>query len=130
MPDAAGCAILGDLLEEITVRVKEKGKLRHEFIDVEAAAHSPFDVLKAVTERKSQFLNCGRAGFADVIAADRNGVEFRRVLDAEFERINHQPHRRFRRIDVFLLRDVFFQNVVLERARNFLPIRALLFGDG
>ena len=65
-----------------------------------------------------------------MIPADRNGVEFGRVLDAEFERVNHQAHRGFRRIDVFLLRDVLFQDVVLKRAGDFLPVRALLFRDG
>src|SRR5438034_9716903 len=44
VPDAARGAVLGDLLEEIIVRVKEKGKLRHKLIHVETPAHSPFDV--------------------------------------------------------------------------------------
>jgi len=112
------------------MRVKEKGKLRHKLIDVEAPAYSPFDVLHAVAQSEGQFLNRGRAGLPDVIAADRNGIEFGCVLDAEFERVDHQPHRRFRRIDVFLLRDVFLQDVVLERAGNCLPVRALLFRNG
>src|SRR5438552_4125214 len=76
VPDAARGAILGDLLEEIVVRVEEKRKLRHELVHVEAATHSPFDVFKAVAQREGEFLNSGRAGLADVIAADRNGVEF------------------------------------------------------
>jgi len=71
VPDAARCAVLGDLLEEIIVRVKEKRELRHKLIDVEAAAHSPFDVLHAIAQSEGQFLNGGRAGLADVIAADR-----------------------------------------------------------
>jgi len=45
----------------------------------------------------------------------------------ELESINHQPHRRFGRIDVFLLRDVFLQDVVLQGTGDFLPVRALLF---
>src|SRR5229473_927866 len=130
VPNSAGSAILGNFLKEIIVGVKEKGKLRHKLVYVEPAAHSPFDVFHAIAQRKRQFLNGGRAGLADVIAADRNGIEFRCVLDAEFERVDHQPHRRFRWIDVFLLRDVFLQDVVLERAGKFLPIRALLFRDG
>ena len=52
-----------------------------------------------------------------------------RELRAELEGVDDQPHRRRRRIDVFLLRDVFLENVVLNRAGNFLPVGALLFGD-
>jgi len=58
---------------------------------------SPFDVFEAVAQGEGQFLDGGRAGFADVIAADGNGVELGRVLDAELERVNHQAHRGFRR---------------------------------
>ena len=81
-------------------------------------------------KRERQFLNRGRAGFADVIAADRDRVELRRVFHAELERVDDQAHRRFGRIDVFLLRDVFLEDVVLQRAGNFLPVGALFFGDG
>ena len=57
------------------------------------------------------------------------GLNFGSVLDAEFEGVDHQPHRRLRRIDVFLLRDVFLEDVVLQRAGEFLPVGALLFRD-
>src|SRR5439155_561096 len=67
------------------------------------------------------------AGFADVIAADGNGVEAGSKARAEFKSIDHQAHGRRRRIDVFLLRDVFLEDVVLNGAGNFLPIGALLF---
>ena len=62
-----------------------------------------------------------------MITADRNGVELWRVFDAELKSVDHQAHGRLGRIDVFLLRDVFLQDVILQRAGNFLPVRALLF---
>jgi hypothetical protein len=89
VPDAARGAVLGDFLEEIVVRVEEKGKLRDELIDVQPAAHSVFDIFHAVAEREGQFLDGGRAGFADVVAADRNGVELWGVLDGKFKRVDH-----------------------------------------
>ena len=110
--------------------LKKKRKLRGEIVDVHAAAHAPFDVFDAVAQGERQFLNGGGAGFANVIAADGDGIEFRRVLRAELERVDHQPHGRLGRIDVFLLRDVFLEDVVLQRAGEFLPVGALLFGDG
>ena len=45
------------------------------------------------------------------------------------EDVGDQPHRRTRREDVFLLRDELFQDVVLNRARERLPVGALLLGD-
>src|SRR5260370_35083650 len=130
MLDAADSTILGYYYEEIVMSVEEKRKLRDKLVHVESAAHSPFDVLGAGTQGEGQFLDGGRAGFADVIAADRNSVELGRFLDGEFERVDHQAHRGFRWVDVFLLRDVFLEDVVLQRARYCFPVRALLFGDG
>src|SRR5256886_2651778 len=49
-----------------------------------------------------------------MIAADGNRVELGRELGAELEGINHQAHRGRRRINVFLLRDVFLQNDILK----------------
>ena len=77
VPDAARGAILGDLFEEIVVRVEEERKPRREVVHVHAATHAPLDVFDAVAQRERQFLNRGRAGLANVIAADRNGIEFR-----------------------------------------------------
>ena len=62
-----------------------------------------------------------------MVAADRNGVEAGSKARAELKSIDHQAHGRPRRIDVFLLRDVFLEDVVLNGAGNFLPIGALLF---
>ena len=70
VPDASRGAVLGNLFEEIAVGIEEKRELRHELIDVQTAAHAPFNVFEAVAQSEGQFLNGGRAGFADVIAAD------------------------------------------------------------
>ena len=130
VPNPARRAILGNFLEEIAVGVEEEGKPRAKLIHIQPAAHAPFHVLDAVAQCEGQFLDRCRTGFADVISADGDGVELRRVLGAELEGINHQPHGRFGRIDVFLLRDVFLEDIVLNRARNFLPVGRLLFRDG
>ena len=62
-----------------------------------------------------------------MVSANGNGVELGREFCAEFKGINYQAHRRRGRVDVFLLRDVFLQDVILERAGNFFPVGALLF---
>ncbi len=58
------------------------------------------------------------------------GLNFGVWRIAEFKRVDHQAHRRLGRIDVFLLRDVFLEDVVLQRPGEVLPIDALFFGDG
>src|SRR5580692_3125079 len=85
MPYAPGRAILGYFLEKIVVCVKEKRELRHELIDIQAAPRTPLDILQPVPQRERQFLDRRRTGFANVVAADRDGVELRRVLDAKFK---------------------------------------------
>ena len=50
VPDAASGAVLGDFFEKVAVRVEEERKLRHEFVDVEAAAHAPLDVFEAIAQ--------------------------------------------------------------------------------
>ena len=129
IPDFSRGAILRDLFEKIVVRVKEEAQAGTEFIYFQAAAARPFHVLDTVVQGERELLQSGRSRLADMISADRDGVEPWRVLRTELEGIDHQPHGRRRRIDVFLLRDVFLENIVLNGAGNFLPVRALLLGD-
>ena len=75
IPDFARRAILGNLFEEIVVRVEEEAQARTELVHIEPAAARPLDVLDAVIDRERQFLQRGRTGLANVISADRNGVE-------------------------------------------------------
>src|SRR5258708_11930234 len=127
VPDFARGAELGDLLEEIVVGIEEEAEPGTKVIHVQAAATSPLHVLHAVIDGECQLLQRRGTGFADVISADGNAVELGSELGSELESINHQPHGWRGRIDVFLLRDVFLENVVLKGAGNFLPVGPLLF---
>src|ERR1700687_2445384 len=127
IPDFARGTVFGDLFEKIVVRVEKKAEARAEVVDVKAAAERPLDVFNAVIDGESEFLQRGRSRFANVIAADRDGVEARRKLRPELEGVNDQAHRGRGRIDVLLLRDVLLENVILQSAGNFLPVGALLF---
>ena len=129
IPDLAGGAVLGDLFEEIVMGVEEEAETRAELVHVETAAARPLHVLDAVVDGEGQFLQRGRAGFADVVAADGNRVVPRREFRAELEGVDHQPHRRRGRVNVFLLRDVFLQDVVLDGAGDLLPVGTLFFRD-
>ena len=55
-PDLARGAELGDLLEEVAVRVEEEGDLRRELVDVQPGVDAVLHVLDAVPQREGQFL--------------------------------------------------------------------------
>ena len=108
VPDAARGAVFGHLFEEIVVRVEEKRKARREIIDCQAAPDRSFHILDAVLQREREFLNRRGAGLADVVAADGDGIELGGVPGGKLEGVYHQAQRRFRRVDILLLRDILF----------------------
>src|SRR5207245_9547950 len=69
-PESAGGAELGDLLEQVDVRVEEERNLRRNRVDAEAAGPSRFQVRNSIREGEPDLLRGGRAGLADVVAAD------------------------------------------------------------
>src|ERR1700676_901661 len=85
IPNLARGAVLGDLLEEVVVRVEEKTQARAEVVDIKPTTARPLDIFDAVVERERQFLERGGAGLANVISADRNRVEARREFRSEFK---------------------------------------------
>ena len=128
-PNNAGGTVFRDFLKEVVVCVKEERKAGNELIDVHSAIDPVLDIFDAVTERERKFLERGRTGLADVITTDADRVVFRHVLRAVLEGVDNKFHRRLYRIDPFFLRDVFFQDVVLKRARDLLEVGLLLFCD-
>ena len=80
-PDPAGGAVLGDLLEEVDVRVEEERQPRRELVHVEAALDRVLHVGEAVLQRERQLLLRRRARLADVVAGDRDRVPARHPLE-------------------------------------------------
>ena len=129
-PDAAGGAVLGDLLEEVVVGVEEEGEARGEVVDVDARVDAGLDVGDAVGQGEGQFLHGGGAGLADVVAADGDGVPAGHLGRAEpmvstMRRIDGRG-----REDPGLLGDVLLEDVVLDGAAELVPGHALLLGHG
>ena len=81
------------------------------------------DVGDRVGQRERDLLNGGRAGLADVIAADRDRIPLRHVLARRTHDVGHDPERRARRVDVGAARDVLLEDVVLDACRRALPAR-------
>ena len=96
------------------MRVEEETQARTKIIHLQATTQRPFDILNTVIQRERQFLQRSGTSFADVITTYRNRVEARSELRPELKCVHHQTHGWRWRIDVFLLRDVLLQNVVLD----------------
>ena len=120
-PQPARGAELRDLLEKIVVRVEEEREALAEAIDVEPGVDGRLDVRDRVREREGHLLDGRRSRLADVIPADRDRVPVRQLPLAEREDVGHDPERRPRRVDVGAARDVFLQDVVLNRAGERRP---------
>ena len=116
-----GGAELGDLLEEVRVRVEEEGEARREVVDREPARERRLDVGDRVREREGDLLDRRRAGLADVVAGDRDRVPARDLAAAELEDVGRELQRGARREDVGSARDVLLQEVVLDRAGELVP---------
>ena len=112
------------------MHVEEEAQARREVVNVQAALERPAHIFEAVGQRERQFLHGGAASLADVVAADADRVPLRHVLRAELDGIGHEAHRRLWREDEFFLRDVFFEDVVLQRAAQRRHRDALLFSGG
>src|SRR6187402_1718454 len=121
-PDPARGSKLGDLLEEVAMRIEEEGDSRREYVDIEPGLDRIVHVLDSVAQSKCQLLRRGRAGLADVIPAYGNRVPPGHMRRTERKDIRHQTHRRSRRINELFLRDELLENVVLDRAGEPGPV--------
>ncbi len=127
-PDAPRGAVLGDLLEEVDVRVEEEAEPRGEVVDVQAALDRLLDVGEAVLQRERQLLLGRRTRLANVVPGDRNRVPARHVLGRPFDHVADQAHRRLDREAPLLLGDVLLEDVGLNRPAEAVGRDALLLG--
>src|SRR5579884_3190599 len=95
--------------------IEAKCEARGELVNLQAALETGIDIGQAIGKREGQFLYGGRASLADMIAADADGVPLRHVARAEFDGIHHQARRWLGREEELFLRNVLFQDVVLQR---------------
>ncbi len=130
-PTPPARAVLGDLLEEVAVRVEEERDLRRELVDGHPAA---FDhgvaVGDAVGQRERHLLHGVGAGVAEVRARHRDRVEPGHLGGTELDGVGDQPQRRLRRPDPGAARGVLLEDVVLDGAGELLARHALLLGGG
>ena len=129
-PESARGAELGDLLEQVDVRVEEERDLRRDRVDVEAARHGRLQVSDPIREGEADLLCGGRARLADVVAAHADRVPPRNLAGAELDHVEGEAHRGRGRVDVRRPRDVLLQDVVLDGPAERSPRDAARLADG
>ena len=85
-------------------------------IDRNAARREHFGISETVRKRVGRLLHRRRAGFADVITADRDRIPARHLARGEFHHVGEETERRFDRENGFVLRLDFLEDVGLNRA--------------
>src|SRR6185436_8468164 len=96
----------------------------------QACLQRSLNVGDAVGKSKGNFLNSSRAGFANVIAANRDRVPIRHLTRAKHKSVGDEAQRRSRRVNVSAPRNVLLKNIVLQRALEFVETDMLLPGNG
>ena len=125
-PDAAGCAELRNLFEDIVVSVPEERETASEIIDMQASLDGCLAVCDAVRDRECDFLCCRGTSLADMVAGDGDRVPLRDVLRAILEDVRDEAHGRTRREDVRAACCILLEDIVLDRAAELVCRDALL----
>src|SRR5262245_5240522 len=115
-PQTARRAIFGYLFEEVVMGVEEERKSGSEIVYLQSRFDGRAHISQPVVQSKGELLNRSGASFADMIAADANGVIVRCRFDAKANDVVNDFERGRWWADPFLLRDIFFQDVVLQRS--------------
>ena len=129
-PDAAGGAELGNLFKQVVVGVEEERQARSEFINIHADLDGGVNVGDAVGQGEGDFLHGAGTGFTDMVAGDGDGVPLGHVVFTVGKDVGDDAHGLFGRIDVGAARHVLFEDIVLDRAGDFIGGYALLFSYG
>src|SRR5438094_108490 len=112
------------------MRIKKEGEARCELVDIQAGLDGCLHIGHPIGQSERELLDRGRSGLADVIPGNGDRVPAGHVAGSENDRIHHEPHRGFGGEDVLLLRDVFLQDVVLQRAAQRSGSQAFLLAHG
>jgi hypothetical protein len=127
-PQQARRAQLGHFHVEVHADAEEERQPAGEIVDVHAFGDGGAHVFHAVGQGQRQFQRRRGARFLHVVAGDRDRVELRHMLGGVGDDVGDDAHRRFGRIDVGVAHHEFFEDVVLDGARQLLAADARLLG--
>jgi len=129
-PEPSGCSELGHLFQQVVVGVEEEAQPVCKVIYFQPCVYGCLDIGDGVGQGEGHLLHCRRACFADVVAADADGVPSGHAIVAVGECIRDEAHGGARRKDIRPSGHVLFENVVLDGAAQRFWRDALLFGHG
>ena len=127
VPQGAGRAQFGDFHKEIHTDRKKERQPPREFINIHTRLNGRAHIFAPIGQGIGQLLHQVGAGLLHVIARDRDRVEFRHLVRGIFDDIGNDPHRGFGRVNIGVTHHEFFQNVILNGARQQRFIVALFF---
>src|SRR5215510_1188201 len=113
-PQTARGAIFGDLFEEVVMSVEEERKSGSEIVYVQSRFNGRAHIGQPVIQGKSELLNRSGARFPDMVTADANGMIVPYRFDTKANDVIDDFERGQRWANPLLLRDIFFQDVVLQ----------------
>ena len=126
-PHSSGRTEFGHFFKQIIMRIKKERETFAKYINIQAFFQCCFHISFSIAEGKSNFLYGRAACFPDMITRNGNGIPLWQFIAAPFKNIGDDAHGRFGRIDIGSPGGIFFQDIILNRARDFFQIGALLF---
>jgi hypothetical protein len=128
-PHPAKGTILGDFFEEVVLGVEDPRDAGADVVGTNSTGDAGVNVGDGVSEGEGHLLHGGRAGVADVVAADADRVEAGQFAGAVGHEVRREAQGGTRRVDVGAARDVLLEDVVLSGAGDAILWYALLLAD-
>src|SRR5947209_6670390 len=102
------------------MHIEEEREAWCKFVDLQATLEGCIHVGETIGDGEGKFLHSGGPGLANMVAANADGIPTWHVARTKFNSICHQAHRWLWREEKLLLRTVFLEDVILQRASQFL----------
>ena len=128
-PYTTGSAEFSNFFEYVVVSIPEEGQTASESVNVHTSFDSSFYISNAVSDGECDFLRSGGTSFTDMVTGNGDGVPQRNIFGAIFKNVGDQTHGGFRRENVGAASSIFFQDIVLNGAAEFISGNALFFSN-
>ena len=128
-PKQSSCPHFGNFHKMIHANSPKKRQARRKIVNAQTDCQTCLNVRYAVRQRVSEFDVRRAACLLNMVARNGNRVEFWHFCRRISENIRNYSHRRRGWIDVGVPHHELFENVILNRPRQFFGSNALFFGS-
>ena len=125
-PQHASRTHLGHFHEVVFAHIPEEGQAFREGIHRQAGSFAGTNIFHTICQSIAQLQVAGSAAFLNMIAGNRNAVEFGHIFSGIFKNIADNTHGHSRRINIGITHHEFLQDIVLNGACHNGFINALL----